>query len=214
MKIIIADDHELIRNGIKSALANQENIQLVGEAGDGLSALETILQHEPDLAILDISMPDMTGIEVLSQLAEQGTTTKIIMLTMHSDYQYVDKCLELGAKGYVAKGDAGTDMIDAIKWVTEGKIFFSSSIQTVVLENFAQNSGKKDAEEEEVHVTKREKEVLKMVGEGLTSSQIAESLFVSPRTVDTHRANLMRKLEVKNAVELVIKARDMKLIDP
>ncbi|MEL6533909.1 MAG: response regulator transcription factor [Bacteroidota bacterium] len=214
MRIIIADDHELIRNGIKATLDNLDNIQLIGEAGDGPDALEVIRSKEPDLAILDISMPGLTGIEVLSQLAKDGATTKVIMLTMHSDYQYVDKCLELGAKGYVAKGDAGTDMLDAIKHVTEGKIFFSSSIQAVVLENFAQGSGKKGTDEEEVHVTKREKEVLKMVGEGLTSAQIAETLFVSPRTVDTHRANLMRKLEVKNAVELVIKARDMKLIDP
>ncbi|HAA14143.1 MAG TPA: DNA-binding response regulator [Cytophagales bacterium] len=213
MNIIIADDHELIRNGIKATLADQEGLRLMAEAGDGATALQLIIQNKPDVAILDISMPDMTGIEVLNQLGEQGTPTKIIMLTMHSDYQYVDKCLELGAKGYVAKGDAGTDMLDAIKWVTEGKIFFSSTIQAVVLENFAQGSGKKDDEEEEVHVTKREKEVLKMVGEGLTSAQIADSLFVSPRTVDTHRANLMRKLEVKNAVELVIKARNMKLIE-
>ena len=213
MKIIIADDHELIRNGIKTKLTEQKDLEVIGEASDGAAAFDLIIQQKPEVAILDISMPEMTGIDVLAKINEEAIDTKVIILTMHDDYQYVDKCLELGAKGYVAKGDAGSEILNAIAWVNESKIFFSSSIQEVVLHNFAKTSAQKDAPEGDINVTKREKEVLKMVAEGLTSSQIAESLFVSPRTVDTHRANLMRKMEVKNAVELVIKARKMSLID-
>lgn len=212
MKILIADDHELIRNGIKANLVNKEGIELVFEADNGEDALKGIVEHKPDVAILDINMPALTGLDVLSEINQRMLGVKVVVLSMYGDYQYIDKCLELGAKGYVAKNDAGNELLEALRWVQEGKIFFSSSVQTTVLENYAKTSQKKDHQHEEIKITNREKEVLKMVAKGLTSAQIADQLFVSPRTIDTHRANLMKKLEVRNAVELVIKARQLNLI--
>ena len=213
MNILIADDHELIRNGIRATLKNRADLNLVGETSDGHAALQAIETEQPDIAILDISMPGLTGVEVLTQIRERGLSTIVIMLSMYTDYQYIDKCLELGVKGYVAEGDAGNELLQAIQSVQEGRIFFSSSVQSSVLNNYTNNTVQKSLSVDTLNITKREREVLKMVAEGLTSMQIAEQIFVSPRTVDTHRANLMRKLEAKNAVELVIKARDLKLID-
>lgn len=213
--VFIADDHKLIRNGIISTLNASGDVDILGEASNGKDALAGIKKLKPDIVLLDISMPDMNGIEVMQELSSEFSSAKVLFLTMYDDYNYINKCLEVGASGYLVKSDVGEEIVEAIKTVAKGGTYFSNSVQKAVMSNYTDtlNKKKKTEEVEIIVLTKREKEVVKLVSDGFTSGQIAEKLFVSPRTIDTHRANLMKKLKVKNSVELVNKVREFSLLD-
>ncbi len=214
IKVLIADDHELIRNGIRSTLQQKGGFEIIAEASNGVEAYDKIMDAMPDVGLLDISMPGMNGIELMEKLLKSGSKTKILFLTMYDDYEYINRCLEVGASGYLVKGDTGSEIAEAIETVSNGGSYFSKSVQNAVMQNYTNQVSKKKKEslKEDVNLTKREKEVVKLVSDGLTSIEIANQLYVSPRTIDTHRANLMKKLDVKNSVELINKVRTLDLL--
>jgi len=208
-KILIADDHAMIRDGIKSLLAQNKDYEVVGEAINGKQALEMFEQLSPDLILMDISMPLMGGMEAAEEILKAHPDARIIILSMYDDEDYISKCMELGVKGYVVKSESGSELDYAIKSVVVGKNYFSSQVQNVIFKKYSSVVKAKKQREPEVKLTAREMEIVRLIAEGLTSQEMAERLFISPRTVETHRANLMKKTGVKNAMELVRKVERM-----
>jgi len=201
-RIIIADDHSLIRKGIKSIINQTKDMEVVAEAADGLELIEQIDKHQPDMAILDISMPKMNGIETVSVLRERFSLVRILILTMHSQAQYFYQTISSGAHGYLLKDDSDTELCTAIETVQQGKIYISPQLVSEVSGEMV--SVFRDQKESLlVKLTKREKQVLQMVVKGKTSKQIAETLCLSPRTIDHHRASLLKKFKMKKTVDLV-----------
>lgn len=212
VKILIADDHAMIRDGVRSLLSRNKEWSVVGEASNGEQAITFYNTLEPDLMILDISMPEKNGMEVAKHILSQHTNAKIIILSMFEDEDYISKCMETGVMGYVVKSETGDELEKAVQTVLRGQNYFSSLVQTVIFKKYSTNISKKKTVEPDVRLTAREVEIVKLIGEGLTSHQMADKLFISPRTVETHRANLMKKVGVKNSIELVKKVEKMGLI--
>lgn len=213
IKILIADDHSILRDGVRSLLTRTKNLQIVGEATNGLEAVEMYKSLLPDILIMDISMPVKTGMEAACEIMDQYKGARIIMLSMHDDEEYIDRCLELGVKGYVVKNESGKELELAVSAVAGGKNYFSHQVQEVVFRKHTQTINKKKKRQEvEVKLTEREIDIVRLVAQGLTSMQMAEKLFISHRTVETHRANVFKKLNVKNAIELVKKAEALQLL--
>ena len=201
-RIIIADDHSLIRKGIKSIISQTENMEVVSEAADGQELIDQIGEHQPDMVILDISMPKMNGIETVSILRERFADVRILILTMHAQAQYVYQTISSGAHGYLLKDDSDTELCTAIETVHQGKIYISPQLVSEVSGGMV--SAIHDQKESPlVKLTKREKQVLRMVVKGKTSKQMAETLCLSPRTIDHHRASLLKKFKKKKTVDLV-----------
>jgi DNA-binding NarL/FixJ family response regulator len=211
-KILIADDHAMIRDGVKSLLKQNKDYVIAGEAASGRQAIDKFNELQPDLLILDISMPDMNGMEVSKTILEQDVAANIIILSMYDDEDYITRCMELGVKGYVVKNESGNELDHAIKSVLNGKTYFSNQVQQVIFKKYSQNVTRKKEKQDLIKPTKREVEIIKLISEGLTSQEMADRLFISLRTVETHRGNLLKKLGVKNAVELIRKAQQMELI--
>ncbi len=201
-RIIIADDHSLIRKGIKSIISQTEDMEVVSEAADGQELIDQIGEHQPDMVILDISMPKMNGIETVSILRERFADVRILILTMHAQAQYVYQTISSGAHGYLLKDDSDTELCTAIETVHQGKIYISPQLVSEVSGGMV--SAIHDQKESPlVKLTKREKQVLRMVVKGKTSKQMAETLCLSPRTIDHHRASLLKKFKKKKTVDLV-----------
>lgn len=212
VKVLIADDHAMIRDGVRSLIKQNKELMVVGEAQSGRETLQKFHDLKPDLLILDISMPDLNGMEVSREILSSDPDAKIVILSMYDDEDYINRCLEYGVKGYVVKNESGGELDYAIKAVLQGKNYFSRQAQNVIFKRHSQNVTKKKQKEEDIHLTQREKEIIQLIAEGLTSQQMADQLFISPRTVETHRANVMKKIGVKNAVELVKKAQQLEII--
>jgi DNA-binding NarL/FixJ family response regulator len=211
-KILIADDHAMVRDGVKNLIRQNKDLIVIGEAKSGNETLELYEQLQPDLLILDISMPDMNGMEVSRAILAKNPSANIVILSMYEDEDYISRCLEYGVKGYVVKNESGGELDYAIKSVLQGKNYFSRQAQDVIFKKYSQNVSRKKQQEDTVKLTKRELEIIRLISEGLTSQQMADKLFISHRTVETHRANLMKKIGVKNAVELVKKAQQLNLL--
>jgi DNA-binding NarL/FixJ family response regulator len=211
-KILIADDHAMVRDGVKNLIQQNKDLAVIGEARSGNEALELYERLQPDLLILDISMPDMNGMEVSRTILAKNPNANIVILSMYDDEDYISRCLEYGVKGYVVKNESGSELDYAIKSVLQGKNYFSRQAQDVIFKKYSQNVTRKKPAEENINLTKREIEIIKLIADGLTSQQMADRLFISPRTVETHRANLMKKVGVKNAIELVKKAQQLNLL--
>lgn len=212
-KILLADDHAMIREGVKNILKQTKDLALVGEAINGKETIEKYGQLQPDMLILDISLPDMNGMEVTQQLLTSFPEANILMLSMYDDEDYISRCIENGVKGYVVKSESSQELEYAVRAIMQGKTYFSHRVQEVILNKYKQNATRKKHREELVKLTAREIEIIKLIDEGLTSQQMADKLFISPRTVETHRANLMKKFAVKNAIELVKKARQVQIVE-
>src|SRR6478609_7417816 len=210
-KILIADDHAMIRDGVKTLLKQNKDCQVVGEAVNGNEAIEKYETLKPDLVILDISMPDMNGMEAANTIIKNHPEARVIILSMYDDEDYISQCIEYGVKGFVVKSESGSELNYAIKSVLEGRNYFSQRVQEVIVKKYT-SGVKRKSKEPEVKLTSRELEIIKLISEGLTSHQIADKLFISPRTVETHRANLMKKMDVKNSIELVKKVEKMGVI--
>lgn len=210
--IVIADDHDLIRNGVRVILGKQKNLQIVGEARNGREAIALYQSLKPDLLIVDISMPIMNGMEVAKDILEQHPNANIIVLSMYDDVNYVSTCLEIGVKGFVVKSESGDELGDAVESVLNDRIYFSRQAQSAILNRYKQTIGKTKVATPGIVLTPREIEVVKLISIGLTSYEISEKLFISQRTVETHRANLLKKLGVKNAIELVKKSEQLNLL--
>ncbi len=212
VKILLVDDHALIRDGIKATLNSEDNWNVIGEASSAEEAINIIPELNPDVVIMDISLPKMNGMEAAKAIIEQYTEVKVIMLSMYFEEEYISKSLEYGASGYIVKSAGGVEVSKAIKAVMQGQKYFSDRVQDVIMQSYLSSKSKApNREESEVVLTEREKEIVKFVVKGYTSQQIAEQLFISPRTVDTHRSNIMKKMDVKNSAELVNKALKLNL---
>jgi DNA-binding NarL/FixJ family response regulator len=211
-KILIADDHAMVRDGVKNLVKQNKDYVVVGEASSGKEALDQYESLKPDLLILDISMPDMNGMDVSKEILAHDPAANILILSMYDDEDYISRCLEFGVKGYVVKNESSSELDYAIKSILQGKNYFSRQAQDVIFKKYSQNVSKKKQREDLIKLTNREIEIIKLIADGLTSQEMADKLFISPRTVETHRANLMKKVGVKNAIELVKKAQQLELI--
>lgn len=209
--IVIADDHVLIRDGIKALLQSIEEFEVVGEAADGDELIRLIDTLNPEIVLLDITMPNKTGIEVINEVKQYNHTVKFIMLSMHDNPEYVLKSVQSGALSYLLKNTDHEEIIKAIKLVSEGQKYFSPDIYTIILNGLANPDIIKSNQLGD-SLTKREREILKEVSMGLSTKLIADKLHISVRTVETHRINLMKKMEVHNSAELIKKAMDLNII--
>ena len=215
IRVVLADDHVFVRDGIKSLLENEANIEVVGEATDGLEALKSVEINQPDLLILDIRMPNLTGIEVVEKLRSQNNLVKIVMLSMHESEEYVLKSIKAGADGYLLKGSSKEEFLKALHTVSEGGKYFSGDISSILIGQLTHPttfSETKQLISDEMMITKREKEILTLLLSGKGNKEIAEALDISKRTAEVHRFNLMKKLKVKNLIELSNKATEYSLI--
>lgn len=208
-RIILADDHAMLRHGLKRILSESPELEVIGEAGDGLELLNLVKQSKPHLIILDISMPNLRGIEAVHEIKAVCPDAKILILTMHKDSEYLRQAIAAGADGYLLKEDADTELFSAIQKIRQGKIYIAPKLSEALADDWVkmQRGDYKPSLESE-KLTTREREVLKLVAEGKTNKDIAKALFISIRTVDHHRANIMAKLKFKKTADLVRYAID------
>jgi len=208
--IIIAEDHALLRNGLCALIAENDDLSVVGEAGDGLEAISLVQKNAPDLVLMDLSMPRFGGIEAIRQIKQIAPQTRILVVSMHATEKHLKAALQAGADGYLLKMAESTEFIVAIRSVLAGDGYISSKLAGRVL---AVYSSRRDAEWSELNLlTDREKEILKLVAEGHTSKEVADILSISPKTADNHRANILRKLGLRNIHELTRFAREHDLV--
>lgn len=210
--VLIADDHEILRYGISTYLASAEDIEITGEASTGDECLQLFEEQRPQVCVLDISMPGKNGIETAKAIREIDENAKILILSMHVDTKILSDVLGAGINGYLLKSTEKNDLLNGIRSVVKGQQVFSKPIANMLAESFI----KKDTtftSDNNADLTKREKEILQLIVQGMTSREIAGELYISPRTVDTHRANLMGKLEIKNTAELVRYALQNNLVE-
>jgi DNA-binding NarL/FixJ family response regulator len=198
-KIVIAEDHTILREGLRSLLSSDEQYEVVGEAADGLEAIRCIEQCAPDLILLDLSMPRMSGASVIKEVKSRFPQVKVLALSVHDSEDYILETFQLGADGYCTKAASHVELLMAIQSVLSGKRYISPDISEKVLEGFIEERKKLKAASSWETLTQREKQVLKMVGEGYKNKDIAEFLFISVKTVQKHRANIMRKLNLHTA---------------
>ena len=213
IKIIIADDHTIFRQGLRMLLAQEDDMEVVGEAADGIEALELAKKHNPDIILLDIAMPNMDGVQVAGKIKKSLPQIKIIVLTSYSDDQFLYEFLKLGVSGFVLKDLASQELIYSIRKSHEGMVFFDPSVSKKVLEKFTQVSGGKSDFVNYGKLSDREKEVLRLVAEGCATKEVAEKLYISPKTVENHRANIMKKLNIRDRTGLTKYALRLGLID-
>ena len=203
IRILIADDHALIRTGIATLLQGNKDFHIVGEAQDGEEAVEKTKELHPDIVVIDLSMPKLSGIEATAIITKRFPDTKVLVLTMHENEEYVYQILKSGAGGYVLKSAGREELSTAIRAVAKGGRFFSPRVSQIMADAYRKRAeGEGKASTESIPLTKREREILALVAQGLTNQQIADHLFISPRTVDTHRTNIMQKLNIHDVVKL------------
>jgi len=209
IRVLIADDHGIVRSGLKMLIDRQADMEVVAEADDGVSALEATQSHRPDVAVLDVSMPRLTGLQAAREIRAHVPETQVLLLSMHDDESYFLEGLASGAAGYVLKRAADTDLIGAVRTVADGRTFLSSDAQRDLMDEWRE--GRREPDE---LLTPRELEVVKLIAEAYTNRQIAETLNVSAKTVESHRANVLAKLEMRDRVELVRYAIRRGLVEP
>ncbi len=210
MKVLIADDHGIVRSGLRLLLERQPDIEVIGEAADGAEARDVAIRERPDLAILDVRMPKLTGLQATREIKRQAPEVAVLILSMHDDERYLFEALKAGASGYVLKTQADTDLLEAIAAVQRGEPFLTPAAQQTLIKEVLER-GRDDADED---LTPREQEIVKLVAEAHTTRQIAEILHLSEKTVENHRGNAMRKLGMRDRVELVRYAIRRGLIEP
>jgi len=201
-KVVIVEDHKLFREGLKSLLSDKDDLVVVGEAGDGIEAIRAVKKCRPDLLLLDLSMPKMNGISVMKEIKSQFPEIKIMALTIHESDQYVLEAFEAGADGYCLKDAGRNELMVAVDSVVQGKRYISPSISDNVLEGYMTGRKKLKSKTTWDSITQREREVLKLLGEGYQNKEISDMLHISVKTVEKHRANIMNKLDLHNAAAL------------
>ena len=198
IRVLIADDHGIVRSGLRMLIERQGDMSVVGEADDGVHALELAQAERPDVAVLDVSMPRMTGLQAAREIRAHSPDTRVLLLSMHDEERYFFEGLEAGAAGYVLKRAADTDLIDALRTVAAGRTFLSGDAQQLLMREWQEGRAEPDDP-----LTPRELEVVKLIAEAYTNRQIAETLRLSEKTVESHRANVLSKLGMRDRVELV-----------
>jgi two-component system, NarL family, response regulator NreC len=206
LRILLADDHGIVRRGLKSLLESQPGLSVIGEAADGLEALRLCSELSPDLLIIDISMPLMNGIEVASRAQKLEPSPGVIILSMHADESYIMRALAAGARGYLVKDATDEDLIPAVRAVAAGKPFFSPTVAAVLMEDYVRQLRARGLSDSYELLTDREREILQLLAEGRSNKEVAALLDVGLSTVETHRANLMQKLNLHNTAEIVLYA--------
>lgn len=201
-KIIIAEDNSLLLDGLRLIINSDEHLEVAAEAKDGLSAIETVAKHPADLILMDLSMPKMDGMSAIKEIRQLHPDIKIMALTIHESEEYILECFASGADGYCVKDTGQKELLNALHFVLSGKKYISPSISEKVMEGFIEGRKQLKRKTSWETLTQREKQVLKLVGEGYTSKEIADMLYISPKTVEKHRANLMNKLDIHNISEL------------
>jgi len=206
LRIVIGDDHTIVRHGLRKILEERADWEVVAEAGDGREAVRAVVEREPDVAILDIGMPLLNGIEATRQIVRKLPAMHVLILSMHSAEPYIIQALQAGAKGYLLKDSADTDLIRAVNAVSAGKSFFSPAVAKVMLDDYLQRLAQKGIVDRYESLSEREREVFQLIAEGHSNKEIASLLHVSPATVETHRAHILQKLDIHNTAELVLYA--------
>jgi DNA-binding NarL/FixJ family response regulator len=211
--ILVADDHSLVRYGLCSILNSTPGMEVIGEASEGHQAVDLFNQHWPHVTFLDIGMPGLDGIETCRQIRKINPEALVIIMTMHLNEKYLNQALSVGASGYMLKTANKDDLINSIHRVLKGEKVFSAAVTELLNLSFIKGrSGAADGKELLSRLTKRERQILQMISEGLTNFEISEQLFISQRTVESHRANILKKLNVKNTAALVRMAMEFNLI--
>ena len=211
ISILIADDHDIIREGIKNILRDSLDYEVVGEAADGEEVLAKVKKLKPDILLLDISMPKISGLEVIKQVHYVSPETKILIITVHKAHTYIMKAFKAGAKGYLHKENAGEDLLAALGKIARGETYLSSTVSSYLVDKIIGSKPKQPVKES--LLTSREEEVLRLVVEGKTAKQIADVLFISPRTVENYKNVLLKKLNLRRTSDLIKYAIKHKLVD-
>ena len=212
IRTLLADDHGIVRQGLRAVLARDPRIEVVGESADGLETVSLAETLDPDIVIMDITMPHLNGIEATARITKRSPKTGVVILSMHSDETYVLRALNAGARGYLLKDSAEVDLTRAVEAVARGKTFFSAAVTRTLLEDYVRNIQQRHLTDSYDLLTDREKEVLQLVAEGKSNKEVAAMLDVSNHTVESHRTNLMQKLGLHNTAEIVLYAVRKKLI--
>jgi DNA-binding NarL/FixJ family response regulator len=211
-RILLADDHGIVRQGVRAVLARDSSFEVVAETGDGREAVRLAETLDPDIVIMDISMPRLNGIDATAQILKRNPRTGVIILSMHPDETYLMRALTAGAKGYLLKDSAEVDLVRAVQAVASGKPFFSPAVTEILLEDHLRYMQQRNLEDSYELLTEREKEVLQLIAQGMSNKEVAGALALSPYTVESHRTNLMQKLNLHNTAEIVLYAVRKKLI--
>lgn len=209
LRVLIADDHGIVRSGLRMLLERQEGIEVIAEASDGAAARDLAIRERPDLAILDVKMPKLTGLQATREIRAHAPDVSVLILSMYDDERYLFEALKAGASGYVLKAQADVDLIAAVRAVERGEPFLTPEAQRALIKDVLGEGGGRGSE-----LTPREEEVVKLVAEAHTNKEIAEILHLSEKTVENHRSNAMRKLGMRDRVELVRYAIRRGLIEP
>ncbi len=214
IRVLIADDHAVVREGFRKLLEEQPDMDVVGEAGDGLQAVKKVKAHSPDVALMDIQMPELNGLEAVNLIKEAVPDTQVVLLSMHNKDAYVHQALASGALGYVLKASPTSEILEAIRTVNRGEHFLSSKISTQIIKSFLKSRTEKPPESGYDLLSEREQQVFRLLVEGRSTSEIADILCISSKTVEKHRANVMKKLDIHNMVEMVKYAIKIGIIGP
>jgi two-component system, NarL family, response regulator NreC len=206
LRILLGDDHTLLRHGLRKILQERSEWEIVAEAGDGREAVRQTLALRPDVAILDIGMPLMNGIEATRQIIRRLPDLRVLILSMHANEPYIIQALKAGARGYLLKDSADTDLIRGVSAVAAGKSFFSPAVAKVMLDDYVRHLGEKGIVDRFDSLTEREREIFQLVAEGHSNKEVAERLSISPATVETHRGHILQKLDIHSTAELVLYA--------
>src|ERR1700727_2180981 len=205
LQLLLADDHEIVRQGIRSMLETQRDCKVVGEAADGRQAVSMTKELNPDVVILDIGMPSLNGLEATRQILKMRPQTKVLILTMHESDSVIREVLDAGARGYILKTDAGRDLVAAVESLRRNKTFFTSRVSQMILDGFLKGDARpvSDTQPKAGRLTARQREIVQLLAEGKSSKEVAVALGLSVKTAETHRANIMRRLDCHSVSELV-----------
>jgi DNA-binding NarL/FixJ family response regulator len=214
LRLVVVDDHGVVRRGVRALLESHPGWQVVAEGGTGREAVELVREWRPDVIILDVSMPDMNGLEATRRIVEESPQTEVLVLTMHHSEQLASEVLQAGARGYVLKSDADQNLIAAVDSLSQHKPFLTSTVTEFVLDGYMQLTDRSEIDDGAAMVTPREREIIQLVAEGHSSKQTATVLGVSVKTIDAHRANIMRKLRLRSVSDLVRYAIRNRIVQP
>jgi DNA-binding NarL/FixJ family response regulator len=204
LKVLLADDHEIVRQGLRSVLEGQRDCQVVGECSDGRQAVAMTKELNPDVVILDIAMPTLNGLEATRQILKMRPQTKVLILTMHESDSLIREVLDAGARGYILKTDAGRDLVTAVESLRRNKTFFTSRVAQMILDGFLKGDTRPPSSEPgAIRLSPRQREIVQLLAEGKSSKEVAVALDLSVKTAETHRANIMRKLDCHSVSEVV-----------